>query len=410
MADITAGAEPESRLRTTSEAVAFPAALVLVTLAALLWRLPMLSFESGDYGSFLSPWYDHIREQGFATAMGERFADYTPPYLYLLALATHLPFSKIVDIKAISLPFDVLLAAAVMFVVRERSPSRTLSVAVYAAVLFAPTVVWNGARWGQCDAIFTSFVVLSLLFLLRNRAGLSLLMLGIAFAFKGQAAFVVPAYLVLTLKGRIPLRAWLLSPLPYFVAIIPAWYFGRPFWELVTNYVDQARLYKTLVLGAPNIYQWLPNAAFLHDHAFKLAAAIIALAMVAVAHPRLRPGNRETVVLATMFALLCPFVMPRMHDRYFFVADVLSIAYVFYVPRRWFLPVLVITASTFSYWPYLNGYDHPPVEVKVLTALILAALATTLYDLWQLAQAEPPAEPLRTYWRRMLATIGTRTP
>jgi Gpi18-like mannosyltransferase/putative flippase GtrA len=363
-------------------------AFALVTAAAFAVRLPLLEFETGDYGSFLSPWYDHIRERGFTDAMGEQFSDYTPPYLYLLALATHLPFSKVVDIKAIGLPFDVLLAAAVTLVVRERYHSAAVLLAVYGAVLLAPTVVWNGAMWGQCDAIFTSFAVLSLLFVLRNRPVVGLLMLGIAFAFKGQAMFIAPAYFVLTVKGRIPLRAWLVLPLPYLVGILPAWLLGRSFWDLLTNYTDQARLYKALVIGAPNIYQWLPDTAFLRDHAFKVAAVVIGAAMLAVAHPRLRASNRETVVLATMFALLCPFVLPRMHERYFFMADMLTIAYAFYVPRRWFLPALVITTSTYSYWPYLFGYDNPPVEMEVLTGLITAALAITWYDLWRLAREQ----------------------
>lgn len=382
------GAAPPWLVPSRDHRRALVAALIALTVLALLVRLPLLDFESGDYGSFLRPWYDHIRERGFTAAMGERFSDYAPPYLYLLALATHLPFSPVVNIKLIELPFDALLALGVMLIVRERRKSALLSAAVYGAVLFLPTVVWNGARWGQCDAIFTSFVLFGVLFLLRGRAGLALLCLGAGFAFKGQAIFILPALVALTIKGRIPVRAWLLFPLPYLVAIIPAYFCGRPFWELLNIYRDQAELYHQLTLGVASVYQWLPNAGFLRDHGFKIATVVIGLAILVALHPRLRAGPREIVALVTFFALFCPFVMPRMHDRYFFIADVLSIAYVCYLPRTWYLPVLVVTASLFSYWPYLEG--RTPIPLDVLTGLILLALAAVAVDLVRLAREASP--------------------
>jgi Gpi18-like mannosyltransferase len=50
-----------------------------------------------------------------------------------------------------------------------------------------------------------------------------------------------------------------------------------------------------------------------------------------------------------------PFFLPRMHERYFYLADVISLLYAFYNPRRWYLPVLIILASTLSYMPYLSS-------------------------------------------------------
>lgn len=365
----------------------FLAALGVLTGLALLVRLPMLDFQSGDYGSFLSPWYDYIRERGFTGALGDRFSDYTPPYLYMLALSTHFPFAKIVDIKVLTLPFDLLLALGTMLLVREYQPSRLVLTAVYAGVLFAPTVVWNGAMWGQCDAIYASFSVLAVWFLVRGQPWLAVLLLGTGFAFKGQAVFIAPAFVVLTLKGVVPVRSWILFPLPYLAGITPAWLLGRSFWELVMNYREQSRLYGALVLGAPNMYQWLPNVQFLQDNGFKIAAIVIGAAMILLLHPRLEVSARSIIALTMFFALLSPFVLPRMHDRYFFLADVLSIAYACYFPRRWYLPILVVGASTFAYWPYLYGYDRQTIPLEALSALVLAALAVTARDLYALARA-----------------------
>lgn len=388
--DPSTGAPPWAPTETTSTR-RFVAILVGLTFFAFLVRIPLFDYESGDYRVALSVWYDHIAEHGFS-AFGERFSDYTPTYLYLLALATHLPFSKLVNIKLIELPFDVLLAVAVMLIVRERFPSRLAQGVAYALVLFLPTVVWNGAMWGQCDAIFTSFTVLGVLFLLRQRPWLAVLMLGVGFAFKGQALFVAPAFVFLTLKGRIPLPAWLLFPVPYLVAIFPSWLAGRPFWELVNIYRDQADLYQRLVLGLPNLYQWLPNAAFLREQSFRMSAVIILAAILIALLVRLHPGPREIVALATFFAVYCPFFMPRMHDRYYFIADVLSIAYAFFLPRSWYLPLLIVPVSLYAYWPYLHGTT--PIHLKVLTGIAVLALLKMLYDLWQLSREAPADEPL----------------
>ena len=389
-ADTAIGAPAWSRPQATSN-VRFVAVLVAISLLALLARIPLLQYQSGDYGSFLSNWYDHIQAQGF-DAFSQRFSDYTPSYLYLLALATHLPFSKVVNIKLVELPFDVLLALAAMLIVRERHSSRLLQAAVYGGVLFLPTVIWNGAMWGQCDAIFTSFAVLSLLFVLRDRPWLSVLMLGISFAFKGQALFVAPALVLFTFKGRIPLFAWVLFPLPYLVAIFPAWLAGRPFMDLIYIYRDQADLYQRLVLGLPNVYQWLPNAAFLRAHAFRISEVIILGFMALLLFFRTRPGPRELVATATFFAMLCPFFLPRMHDRYYFIADVLSLVYACYLPRSWYLPLLIVPVSMYSYWPYL--YGSTPIHLKVLTGIAILAMLKMLWDIWQLSRENTAREPL----------------
>src|SRR5690349_9337179 len=87
-------------------------------LAAMVLRWALFPFVSGDYTAALSPWYDFIRSHGGFAAFKYSFATYNPPYLYLLALATFLPLSKMVAIKLVSVLGDLLLAYFAYLILR----------------------------------------------------------------------------------------------------------------------------------------------------------------------------------------------------------------------------------------------------------------------------------------------------
>ena len=67
-----------------------------------------------------------------------------------------------------------------------------------------------------------------------------------------------------------------------------------------------------------------------------------------------------------------PFVTPKMHERYFYPADVITILYAFYFPRFFYVPLLTIGASLFAYLPFLYGKSLLPGEI--LPVFVLAAL------------------------------------
>ena len=106
--------QPSTRRSRVVIAVAF----VAVVLLAAAVRFLFIDEVSGDYRTFLSPWYDQLSAGGFK-ALGGDFSNYNPPYLYLILFATHLPLPKIVAIKVISMVFDVVLASFAALIVRE---------------------------------------------------------------------------------------------------------------------------------------------------------------------------------------------------------------------------------------------------------------------------------------------------
>ncbi len=63
--------------------------------------------------------------------------------------------------------------------------------------------------------------------LLRRQTALACAAFGLAFAFKLQAVFFLPALLVLLVVDRRRLRGLVLVPVTFFAALLPAWFAGR---------------------------------------------------------------------------------------------------------------------------------------------------------------------------------------
>ncbi len=300
-----------------------------IVLAVIL-RLSLFDFESNDYKYALSYWYDFIVSNGGFGALRYDFSNYSSLYLYFLTLATYLPLPKLYAIKLISISFDFLLAVFVLLVVRLKYENRAIWAFSFFATLFAPTVVVNGALWGQADATYTSMLVASIYFAIRRRPNLSLFFFSVALAFKLQAVFLLPLFVVLLLKRRVPIYSFLIIPATYMVSILPAWLAGRPLMELLMTYPAQAGLYPDLTLNAPNLYQWLPNDPGLFERpGIILAASLVCLLCLLSYRSDARLDGDVIVRLSLVSVLLLPFSLPHMHERYFFAADVVSIIYAF---------------------------------------------------------------------------------
>jgi Gpi18-like mannosyltransferase len=351
-------------------------------ILAVLLRLSLFSYETFDYSNFLSPWYDHLRENGFK-GFKTGFSDYTPPYLYLLWLATHLPIPKLYAIKLINLPWDFALAFVVLLLVRLKYDRPPIWLAAFAAVLFAPTIFFNSALWGQCDVIYTTFLLAALYCLLKETTGWALLFFSIAFAFKLQALFLFPPFVVLLARGKVPLKYFLLLPVVYGMLCLPALIAGRPVLELLTIYLKQTGTYPRLTSSAPNLYQWLPDNSALFGRSGLIFAVMLVgtLCYVCLKNDG-RWGRDLTVRLALASVLLVPFTLPYMHERYFYAADCIAVVYGFYFPRRFYIPLAIITISLFSYLPFLFQ-DLTVIKLPLLALLLAVVLIIVLVDLFK---------------------------
>lgn len=374
-----------------------PALLLGVLISSLGVRFAAFNFESRDYEICLRPWYTYFVEHGRFAALKDAFSDYAPPYLYLLSLSTLVPVPPIFAIKAISVVFDYLLAFAMFKLVADRWQSPAIRFAAAAAPLFWPTVIMNGSVWGQCDVIFSSIILFALRACLQGRWRSTMILLGLAFSFKVQAVFALPAFGLIFLKQRGRFRDLVWFPLTFFASLVPAWIAGRPLRQLLTIYGDQAGHYSELSLGAPNMLQvfWTDKFDMFKYFGiwFAIASAVGLAALCAYSNRPLRPQG--VILLLLSSALLFPFFLPLMHERYFFLADVVALLYVFWYPRRWWVAVAIVTASFFSYTQFLFNANVIGRQFLALTmgTAMLVVLRDLVLELYRGHDGAPDGAP-----------------
>ena len=389
--------------RRFSFTVGEAAVVIVIGAFALFARVVLLGHVSGDYTQFLSGWFDALKEAGGLPGIGLSLGDYTPPYILLLSLLTYLPLHSLYSIKLVSILFDFLLAVTAMRTVSSCGRSHTAAIAAYTAVLFAPTALLNGAFWAQCDSIFTTFLLLSLCSYLKERPFAGTVYFGIAFCLKLQAVFFAPLLVFLWYKDKIKLRYALIVPGVYLLSILPSWIAGRPLGELLTIYLKQSGQYPQICLNAPSLYIFIEEdrSETLSMAAIFLCAALMLLCLYLLYVRRFTLTRRLMVSVALFFAILLPYFLPHMHERYFYVADILAIIYAVLYPRRFYLPLLVVGASTAAYLPFLFG--HEPFDLRIASLFMLLALILVGIHLFrQVWQEGKPAWPV---WGKGAASV-----
>lgn len=172
--------------------------LFAITIIAIYIRFCLIDYASGDMNSFLMPWATDMKGNGGLKALVNYPGDYGAPYMTLLVLVTSLPIRQMYAIKGLSFVFDFLMAIGAALLVRELVPrhKNAYGIAAYAITLFVPSVILNSAAWGQCDAIYAAPILFALYFLVKKKYVRSFVSLGIAFAFKLQAVFILPLFII----------------------------------------------------------------------------------------------------------------------------------------------------------------------------------------------------------------------
>jgi len=347
---------------------------------ALIVRIPGLPSENQDYNAFLSRWYDTIKTNGGFSALKNSMGDYTQPYLYLLTLGTYTNINKLFYIKTLPFVFEIMVAFFVMKIVNMKYKNEKLGYLPFGILLLIPTVILNGSVWGQCDIIYTAFVIASIYYILRQNPIISIIFYAVALSFKLQAIFILPLFAILLFKNRIKIYHLLLIPLTYLVLSIPSLIVGRPLKDILLTYINQSSEYTNLTYNAPSIYQWFSSSFFsnttLIGNVGIMFTLIVVLIIIYVSIKYIKVIKYENVIeLSLLFAVIVPFLLPRMHERYFFMADIISLLYAFCFPRKLYIAIIIPLVSLFCYFPFLyNTSTDYIVDLSIVLFIIIIDL------------------------------------
>jgi Gpi18-like mannosyltransferase len=374
------GINPDFFSRHGKRAAYWPLAVFIIPI--IYWKL--LPLESTDIEFFLRPWFYRILEGGFSAMSGD-YANYSPPYIYLLGMASIFSAlaSPIILIKLVSIFFTLFTAAVFGIIVMEITRNRNIAISCACFFPLIPSVAINAAWWGQCDVIYTSFLLCAFLASIKRMPFFVILFFSIAFAFKAQALFIAPYLLYLALKRELPWKYAALVPLVYACMMLPAWLAGRPALELASIYLNQGSFYKALAMHAPNPwalvenYHLLPYKAGVIAGLLATAAVSMALVIKALAS---KQGEIETkLLLITACLIASPYFLPKMHDRYFFPADVFTILLGTVMPKYRGAALAMQLASLAVYLAFLEGTQSQQDKVA-----ILASAFTSIALMWVL--------------------------
>lgn len=361
------------------------AVCISLLFLAFALRASLFTHETGDYTDFLLPWVEFFRENGGIAGLGRSVGNYNPPYLYFLALFSYLDTTPLFPIKLLSVFFDIILAWGVMKLISLFSDSRVKLLAAFFVTLFLPTVVLNGSYWGQCDSIYAAFAVLSLYYGLADKPVKSMLCITASFAFKLQAVFIMPVFVILFIAGKVKLRHAFIFPAAYIVYLLPPVLLGRSLWEVLTVYISQAgTVGDALNYNSQSIFSIIgyylesePWSKIAVIAAFTAMLLIFLWALIA----RRKLDNRLILAFSVLLVIVIPYLLPHMHDRYFFLADVLTVALAFMLPCFFALPVFAQLASLLSYYTYLTWsyLVHPRISGEIMLLALLFSLGSVCY-------------------------------
>lgn len=347
-----------------------------------------------DMAEFLVPWYRHIAETGRLAAFAEPFSNYSPPYLYLLSAATL--FVGLAEPQAIIRGLSLLITAALGLSLRSlllaAGADRQMANLSTFAPFLLPSAIINAAMLGQCDALWTAPCLMAVAAALRRKPGRMLAWCGIAFAVKAQAAFIAPFALGALIGMRTPLRIWLFVPAAYLACMVPALALGWPIEHILSVYLRQSQHFAGQAsVSAANPWLMLTYAGVDRPSLIlPFASGLALLAGIAVAALTRTAQPSQLLRLALLSALAMPFLLPQMHERFFFLADMLALALALTnrESRSIILAALVQLGSLLSLLAYVTGETALRLEaglgtpVLAITAFLCfsAALALLIRD------------------------------
>lgn len=320
-------------------------------------------YISADMSCCLIPWFNDFKSHGGLNYLGVQTGDYNILYQTIIAFMSYLDGNCVYYFKLLSVAFDYLLAFYAAKFACALKGGKTFDMhfnIVYAVVLFLPTVIFNSAYWGQCDAIYTFFVILTLLYLFKEKYTRAFVFLGIAFAFKLQTVFILPFILCYYFyKRNFSIAYFGISVAVFWLSSSVAFFFGRSVTAPFTIYFQQTGLYKNMYINVSSF--WVIAGSdynYLNKFAILLTIMICGLGLFLILSSK---KKFETPIyfisVAAWFTWACVLFLPAMHERYTYLSDILLLIAAFIDKKNIKYAVVSEILSLITYSVFLWGNE-----------------------------------------------------
>ncbi|HEX6288022.1 MAG TPA: hypothetical protein VFZ66_02475 [Herpetosiphonaceae bacterium] len=330
------------------------ALILTVGLAVRLWamRWPPFPIDMNDWIA----WGEHVLRVGPGGFYTDTlFSDYAPGYVYVMWLTAAIKHAFLVDAgigtyhflyRLPPILFDLATTVLIFLTIdrayREEAveaaqpasqrPGLLLASLAAACYILNPAIIFNSAIWGQIDASFTFFMLLSVLLLLRGNVEGMVVSYVVGFLIKPQAISLAPVLGIVVLL-RYPVRRWLIAGA---IGIVVAYSILVPFLglnafgRLIALLSKSVETYPHTSLFSYNLWGIY---GFWKDDTVAVGAGltlrtigtllyligIVYGALLMIRQLRRTADDRFTIFFfAAYFTFLPVMVLTRMHERYLY--------------------------------------------------------------------------------------------
>ncbi len=361
----------------------------LFILMSLAIRVFVRDCTNGDIENYLLPWYEQIKANGglfgglskpVYAANGE-ICNYTFAYQFLIAVMTSLPINPVYAYKILSVIFDYLLIGAIfnlVSLVSEKTNKGNL-VILFCLVLIHPIIFMNSAMWGQCDSIYTFWIAVSIICLVKEKYIKAFIFYGLAFAFKLQAIFFLPFLLFYYVyKKRYSFLYFFIIPAVVVCTGIPAFVQGRSVMEAFRIYSGNTSLYTRLAMGYPSFWTIISDGVKTEGYySLKLVAIAVTICILA-AHmyywidKKADLSSKNMLYMAFILAYTTVLFLPGMHERYGYLYEVLALVILFLNLKtmRCYIGLFLISIAMYGSAIYGTAYNMVILSIANLLIYI----------------------------------------
>ncbi len=367
-----------ARLGGGNDGRIWPALGLSIVLALALRIFAALVFKGHETDvRCFTIWADSVYKTGPAQFYTQgTFSDYPPGYMYVLWLLGFIKNLFALDIESalnvllIKLPSIIaeVITAIIVYKAASKQMGKMFGLQCAAFLLFNPAMFFNSSVWGQMDAFFILFSVLTLFYLRKENPYLSALFFAIALLLKPQALMFAPVvglwYIYSLLrKGRFAkhfsgiLGGAAIFASVFIVGVIP--FTGdQPLSWIVTKYIGTIASYQYGTVNAFNLFaltggNWLSSSEPLW---FGLPYetwgwVFVGLAVSAVVLLQWRSRENGRVFELSAFLIVSVFMLAHsMHERYMLPACIFLLFGYVYTRERGTL----LFSAAFSFTSLIN--------------------------------------------------------
>ena len=383
----------------------------VIMLLALITRYIAAAKYFGnetDMNCFIA-WGDMVYKDGLGGFYSsDAFTDYPPGYMYILYVVGALrkltgvnwySTLSVLMTKTPAIIADMVTGGLLYHIARKRwnNLGATILASIY---LFAPSVLLDGAIWGQTDSVFTLFVVLMCYLVTERKLIPSYYVFAVGILLKPQTLIFTPV-LIFAIIDQVFLedfswkKFWINLGLGV-VAILMIGLLMLPFGftDALKQYTETLKSYEYATINAYNIWtlagkNWQPQTGrFMFFEYQQWGTLFIFVTVAAAAWIHFRAKNNPSRYYFTgAFIVTGMFLLSvRMHERYVFPAITLLIfAYLMRPHRHMAYLYTAMTSVAFLNMAHvefvydLNDFDRLEPIPRWISAGMIATFCYMIY-------------------------------